>query len=91
LTTTTIAAAAHSTTPSTAAMAVIVECGGGRWLRWKWCLCRHVNDEDRCRRLHPTAASVNNDRCGRRSPSPPPTSTTMFAIAAVNDNDRRLE
>ena len=65
-------------------MAVIVECGGGRWLRWQWRLCRRVNDDDRRRRLHPTAASVNNDHSGRRRPSPLPTLTTLTAIAAVN-------
>jgi len=42
-----------------------------------------VKDNDRRRRLHPTAAFVDNDRHGRRPPSPLPTLT-----AAAFDNDR---
>ena len=68
LTTTTIAAATHSTTTtarscssSRAAMAVIFECGGGRWLRRQWRLCRRCQR----RRSAPSAPShhrlPNND------------------------------
>ena len=58
-------------------MAVIVKCGGDG------AFAAAVNDDDRRRRLHPTAASVDNDRCGLRPPLPPTIST-----AAAFDDDR---
>jgi hypothetical protein len=48
----------------------------------------NVNDDDRSRQLHPTAASVDNDLRGQRPPSPPPTST---AAAFDDDRHRRRE
>jgi hypothetical protein len=94
LTTTTIAAAAHSTTTTARSQrlsfvidgcwrslsnaAAVDGCGGNG------VFATAVNDNDRRRRLHPTTASVNNDHSGQRRPSPPPTLTTMTAIAAVN-------
>ncbi len=47
-----------------------------------------VNDDDQRRQLHPTATSVNNDRCEQKLPLPPP---TLTAIAFDDDRLHHCE
>ena len=64
---------------STAAMAVIVECGGGRWLWRRWLLCR------RCQRRQSAPSAPSHRRLHRQRPS-----WTKTTIAADDIDCRRI-